>query len=264
MLGSVFAKTLRDQRRLLVGWGVGVAALVLLEGALWPSVRDMPDLDEFLAGYPDAMKNLFNLDAMASGTGFLNVELFSLVLPALFLVFGISRGARMVAGEEEAGTLEVLLVTPLSTTRLLLEKAAGLLAGILVLGAVTAASTLLASVLFDMDVSAGAVVVGSLAMVLLGVEFGWLALAVGAMTGRRSLALGAAGVAAVGGYVLYAGGLMVDALHAWTPWSPFHQALTEGPLDADLPLRFGWLVLGAVVVLLAAPWVFARRDIRTH
>ena len=40
---------------------------------------------------------------MTSGLGFLNAELFSLMLPVLFLIYAIARGARLVAGEEEAG-----------------------------------------------------------------------------------------------------------------------------------------------------------------
>ena len=262
MLVNVFTKTLHDQRRSLTGWSIGVATLILVEGALWPSMRDMPNLDEFLASYPDALKKAFNLGAMTTGTGFLNAELYTLVLPILFLVFGISRGARLVAGEEEAGTLEVVLVTPVSTTRLLLEKAAGLLLALCVLGGVAGASTLLASGLFSMGVSPSSIAVGSLSMVLLGLEYGFLALGVGAMTGRRSFAIGVPSVAAVAAYVVYVAGRMVDELSGLLPWSPFHQALAEGPLGSGLPARFALLVLGAVVVVAVAAPVFARRDIR--
>jgi ABC-2 type transport system permease protein len=261
MVANVFAKTLRDQRRSLVGWSVGIATLILIEGALWPSVRDMPNLDEFLAGYPDALKEAFNLGAMTTGTGFLNAELYTLVLPILFLVHGISRGARLVAGEEEAGTLEVVLVTPVSTTRLLLEKAAGLLVALCVLGGIAGGSTWLASALFSMGISPSSIAVGSVSMVLLGLEYGFLALALGAMTGRRSVAVAVPSVAAVAAYVLYVGGLMVDSLSGWLPWSPFHQALVEGPLADGLPARFAFLALGAALAVTVAGPVFARRDI---
>jgi ABC-2 type transport system permease protein len=260
--GHLFRKTLRDQRRSLVGWSIGIVALVMVEGAIWPSIRDMPNFDELLESYPEGMKEVFGVEGMTTGVGFLNAELFTLVLPALFIIFGIARGARLVAGEEEAGTLEILLVTPLSTTRLVLEKAAALLVSVVLLGLVCASSTVLASAFFSMDVPLGSVAVGSLAMVLLGVEYGWLALTIGAATGRRAVALGTAGVAVVAAYVLYVAGLLVDEVSGWMPWSPFHQALADGPLDEALPARFGWLVLGAVVLLAAAPPIFARRDIR--
>ena len=58
MFRSVFRKTLYDQRRAFLGWSVGVALLVGLMAAIWPSVRDMPNLDEFVANYPEAMREL--------------------------------------------------------------------------------------------------------------------------------------------------------------------------------------------------------------
>jgi ABC-2 type transport system permease protein len=263
-MGVLFTKTLRDQRRALIGWGVGVVALVLVEGAFWPSLRDMKGLDEFLSSYPKGLQKLFNMDAMTTGTGFFNAEVYTLMLPVLFIIFGITRGSRLIAGEEADGTLDVLLVTPLSTTRLYLEKAAALLVAIVVLGVVAALATLVASASFGLGISWTAILVGTLAMVLIGVEFGWLALSVGAMTGRRSAATGTAAVTAVAAYVLYVAGLMVDGLHQWLPWSPFQQALAAGPLDASVPAQFGWLLAGGVLALLVAPPLFARRDVGVH
>lgn len=258
----VLAKTLRDQRRSLIGWSVGIVALLMIEGALWPSVRDMPKLDDLLAGYPEAMKEMFSLDTMSTGEGFLNAELFTLVLPALFIVYGIGRGARLVAGEEEAGTLEIVLVTPVSTTRILMEKAAGLGISVALLGLVSGLATMLVSVVFDMGVPFGHVAVGSLAVVLIGLEYGVVALALGAATGHRLLAVAVTGAAAVAGYLLYVAGMLVEGVSRWMPWSPFHQALAEGPLDGAVPVGFAWLLLGAVLALCLAPPVFARRDIR--
>jgi ABC-2 type transport system permease protein len=60
MFGNVFLKSIYDQRRALLGWAVGIILLVALMIAMWPSVRDMPKLDEFLASYPKAMRELFN------------------------------------------------------------------------------------------------------------------------------------------------------------------------------------------------------------
>jgi ABC-2 type transport system permease protein len=64
--------------------------------------------------------------------------------------------------------------------------------------------------------------------------------------------------------VLYVAGEFVEAVQPWQPASPFHQALTGGPLGAGMPLAYAWMVLaGAVVVAVALP-VFDRRDIATH
>ncbi len=254
-------KTLRDQRRSLVGWGVGVALLVLVESALWPTISDMPDWDETLAGYPEGMRELFDVEAMTTGRGFLNAELFTLLLPALFITFAIARGARLVAGEEEAGTLEVLLVTPLSTGRLLWEKALALALALAGLGVAVALATWVCSLAFGLDISVTQTLAGALALVLLGFEYGALALAVGAATGRRALAIGVATAAAVAAYVLYAAAVFVDWLADWRGWSPFDQALSGGPLGDSVPWELALTgVAGLVVVLLASP-VLARRDI---
>jgi len=264
MLRSVFAKAIRDQRWALVGWGLGVALLVLIESAVWPTMRDMRDLTKFLDSYPQALRDLFGLDAMTTGTGFMNAELFTLMLPLLFMIFGISRGARLVAGEEEAGTLEPVLVTPVSTRGLLLQKAAGLAAAVTMLGLVLALTLLGCSAVYDLGIGLRDTFTGVLAIVLLGIEFGWLALAVGAATGRRAVALGVSGVAAIAAYVLYALGQIVDGLKSWQPLSPFQQALGDGPLGSPPPASLVWVVLMAVVVVGVAVPVFERRDIRAH
>ncbi|GAA1937138.1 ABC transporter permease subunit [Nocardioides marmoribigeumensis] len=258
---TLFRKTMRDQRRALVGWGAGVVLLVLAESALWPTVRDMPDFGELLKSYPEGMRELFNVEAMTTGRGFLNAELFSLLLPALFITYAVGRGARLVAGEEEDGTLEVLLVTPLSTGRLLWEKALALATSVALLGVVLALGTWLCSLVFGLDLSLLQVLAGSLAVSALGLEYGLLALAVGAATARRAVAVGVATAAAVAAYVLYAVALFVDWLADWRGWSPFEQALSAGPLAGSVPWQLVWVGLaGLVAVALAAP-ILARRDI---
>ena len=261
MLRGVYLKTLRDLRRAVLGWSTGLAALVLVEAAVWPSFRDMPDIEDLMAQYPDYMKDLFDIESMTSGLGFLNAELFTLLLPALLVIYAIGRGARLVAGEEDVGTLDILLVTPISSSRVILDKALALLTSVLVLGVALWVVTLGASLAIGMGIDAGEAATGALAQVLLGAEYGALALTVGAATGRRSLAIGAPAALAVAAYVLHALALLVPEIEPWQELSPFHQALAEGPLGAGLPPAFGWLVVGTVVVTVAGCRLLDRRDI---
>jgi ABC-2 type transport system permease protein len=262
MFANVFAKSLRDLRRSVAGWSISIVALVVVMAALWPSIRGMPDLTEFLAAYPEAMKQLFDIEAITTAAGYLNAELFSLLLPGMFIAFGVARGARLVAGDEEDGTLETLVVTPVSRTRLLLDKTAALVVAIAVLGLVLFASTWAAGAVVDMDLGPATIAVGALSMTLLGIEHGVLALAVGAATGRRALAIGVGAVVALAGYVLYVSALFVEAMEPWQPLSPFQQALGDGPLGATaVPIPFAWMPLAALVVLGIAGVVFDRRDI---
>lgn len=258
---NVYTKALWDQRRSLPAWAAALAAMVLLESAMWPSMADMPQLDDYLADFPPAMQEMFSLDQMSTGQGFLNAELFSLVLPLLFIVFGILHGARMVAGEEQAGTLDLLLVTPLTTTRLLVQEVLALVTVVAALGVVVLVSTVVGSAAFDLGIGLGPALAGSLAVTLLGVEFGVIALAVGAVTGHRGLAVGVASALGLATYVLFVAGIFVDGLSSWRGLSPFDQALHAGPLAPGLPGAFAWLVLVPTVVFLASLPVWTRRDI---
>lgn len=264
MLRNVFTKGLYDQRRSLIGWALGIVALLLVEGALWPSIRSMPNLDAFLANYPEAFRKLFNLQDFGTGRGFINAELFSAMVPILFIIFAIGHGARAIAGEEEAGTLDVLLATPISNVRLVLEQAATLAASVASLAVVLWASTIGVSLAFGMGMNAMDLLWAVLAIALLGLEFGWLALAVGAITGRRSAAIAAATIGAVAAYVLFLAAQLVDGLKPWRTISPFYQALHGGPLGGGLSPSFIWLLIGgAAVVALSLP-IFDRRDIGAH
>lgn len=264
MFRTVYLKTLYDQRRGLTGWSLAITILVTIESALWPSFRDMPGLTEMYANFPAELRELFDLEAMTTGLGFLNAELYTLLLPALFIVYGVGRGARLVAGEEEDGTLDLLLVTPVSAGRIVAEKAVALATSIFALAATLLISTVAMSLLFGLGIGVGEAATGALAMALLGFEYGALSLAVGVITGRKAAAIAFATLAAVGGYVLYAAGLLVSSLEPWQPLSPFHQALQGGPLGAGLPLSYLWLLLGSAVLIAAALPVLDRRDIAAH
>lgn len=258
---SIYAKAMWDQRRSLPAWGSAVALLILLESALWPSMASMPSLDAYLAEFPEPLREMFAIDQMATGRGFLNAELFTLMLPLLFLVYGISRGARMMAGEEEGGTLDLLLVTPISAKRVLLEEALALVTGLVVLGGCVLGATIAGSAAFDVGVGPGAAAAGTIAVVLLGVDFGVVALAAGAFTGRRGLAMGTATAVALASYVLFVAGMFVEGFSGWQQVSPFHQALQAGPLASELPLSLLWLIVVPVGVAAITLPLWSRRDI---
>ena len=127
MRRNVFLKTLLDAERALVWWSLGLIGMSTLMIAVYPTVRDNPDLNEMVKDYPEALKAFIafggDLDYV-SGAGYLGSELFAFMVPLLLLIAAIGAGARAIAGEEERGTLDLLLANPLSRRRLVLEKLA--------------------------------------------------------------------------------------------------------------------------------------------
>jgi ABC-2 type transport system permease protein len=262
MLGSVYTKTLRDLRKGFIGWTIGTVALVGFVVVLWPTIRDMDMsvLDE----YPAELRELFSFDAINTGPGYLNSQLFTSMLPIMFIIYGVGAGARLLAREEDAGTLDVLLSTPLSRTRLMVDKAAAAATGLLGLGLVVFVSTWTMAAPAEMGVSARYTAGASLAMVLLGLLYGAIAYSVTAATGRRSVAIAISVSLAVAGYVFYLMAALVDALESWNWITPFHHALGVGPAidaSAGIPLGYLWLAIATVMVVGLVRPIFHRRDL---
>lgn len=263
MNAELVRTTVGDQRRALVAWSIGLLAVVGAMGALWPTVRDLGDLTAYLEGYPPAVRDLFRIDAITTGPGYLDAELFSIVLPAMFIVFAVGRGARLVAGDEESGALDGVLAAPLDRWVVLVSKALGLVVGVALLGAALFLATWLTSVAFGMGVALSGLLAGALAMVALGVAHGLLALAAGAAWGRRSVANAVGGGAAVAGYLLLVGGELVDGLARWQRLSPFHLALVDGPAAGTPPATLLAVVAVGVAAVAASAPRFERRDVGT-
>jgi ABC-2 type transport system permease protein len=260
VFATVFAKTLRDQRRGLVGWSIGTALTVFVMAAIWPSFSDV-DLTSLMAQYPEAMQEIFDVGAMNTGSGYINAELFSLMLPAIFIIFAVARGARLVAGEEEDGTLDLLVTMPVGRRVILLQKSAALAVSLGALAASLFASTWLSSSIFGMGLSALDALNGTLAMFFLGLEFGFVALALSASTGHRALAVGVSAGLAGASYLLYLMAQLVDSLRPLRVLSPFYQAVSAGPVGPTLPPIAWTMVAVALVALAASVPVFDRRDL---
>lgn len=78
MLRNAFVKTLRDTRRAIGWWSLGLIAMAALMVAVYPSVRDNPDLNKMVEDYPDAFKAFLGLSEnvdYTSAVGYLNSEL---------------------------------------------------------------------------------------------------------------------------------------------------------------------------------------------
>jgi ABC-2 type transport system permease protein len=262
MLRDVFTKTLWDARRSLLGWAVAVGAVAAVYAAFWPTV-DTPQMQQALRNYPEGVLQAFNYTDLTSPAGYLGSSVYGLLVPLLVAVFAIAFGTRAVAGDEEAGTLDLLLAHPVSRTRVALQRFAALAAALALVGLVLWLAMLAIAGPAKLEgVTAGELAAMTTQLALFGACIGALALAVGAATGRRALALGAAAGVAVVTYLANGVFSQVEGL-AWTrDLSPWHWYLGGKPLEHGLQAGGSLLLLGATVVLVAAgTWRFNRRDV---
>jgi ABC-2 type transport system permease protein len=262
LLRNPFTKWLYDSRRSLLGWTVAIVAVGLMYAAFWPTVQT-PEMARALEAYPEGLLEAFNYSDVTTAAGYLGSSVYGLLIPLLLVVFAIAAGARAVAGDEDAGTLDLVLAHPVGRTRLALQRFAGLALQVAVVVILLGLAMIgLSTAVEFAGVGPAEFLAISLHLALFGIAFGALAYAIGAATGRKAAALaGSAGVAVLG-YLANAVFPQVEGL-AWARnLSPFHWYLGGSPLVNGVQVSGVLLLLGFAVLLVAlGTWAFGRRDI---
>ena len=266
MSAELTRRELSDHRRALAGWCLGIVAYVAMVSAIFPSIQSSPDFDKLVENYPEILKSLFGISgagSITSGAGYLDVELFSFMLPLLVLVLAIGAGARAFAGEEDAGRLELVLAYPTRRRSAVLAKGAAVALEVVAVCAVIGLTLALLDPVFDLELSGRRLVAALVTVATLGLFHGWLALAVGGAVPSRALAIGVPAAVAAGGY-------LVGGLHGIAGWLDPFRFLSPFWLVGSSPLQRGADTAGVIAVLAAACVVLAagallaeRRDLQT-
>jgi beta-exotoxin I transport system permease protein len=265
MVRTVWTKSLRDQRRALVWWSLGIVLTVLMYAAFWPNIHaNAAQFNQYIEKMPEAIRNMMGGADFGTPEGYVQTELFSLLGPILLLVYAIGAGARSIAGEEEAGTLDLVLSTPLARHRFLLDKFGSMASATLYLAVLLWLALAVLGPMYDLRLPLQGLTAATLNLFLLALAFGAIALLVGTATGSKGAAIGAASGLAVVTFVLNTLAPSVAALRPFRFLTPFHsysshQPLTNGFNAIDLLVLAGISVVALVIALAS----FERRDLAT-
>jgi ABC-2 type transport system permease protein len=262
---TIAQRSWRDHWKGILAWIGGLVGIAVVQLSVYPSVRDTAvSTMDFVNAFPEAFKAMFRISDYTSGPGYLSVELFSMLVPLVFIAVGASWGSAATAGEEESGTADLLIALPISRTRVILAKMAATAALILVLGALLVATLAIGSRILDMQVPVERIAAATAASALLGLLFSGIGFLIGAWSGRRAAALGVSIGLAIGGYLLFSLAPLADTLERTLPFNPFQWSIGSDALmdgwNADYLLRLSAVSL---VLLAAAVLAFRRRDIGT-
>jgi ABC-2 type transport system permease protein len=263
-MSAMMRKSLRDQRRSMIGWTMGVVGVALMYAAVYPSIQDSAaELRDYVSKLPDAIKTLIGGEDYTSPAGYLRSELFSTMAPLLFLIFAIGAGARATAGEEEHRTLDLLLSTPTRRGEVATDKALAALVTMIVLGTATFAAVALIGPVFSLSLPAADLAAACVMVTLLGAVFGSISLAVGSATGRRVLANAVASGLAVVAFIVNALAPSVGWLEPLRPFSPVRWYMEPDPLTTGLhPMNLAVLAGVMLVMYVIAHVAFLRRDLQ--
>jgi ABC-2 type transport system permease protein len=260
---SLFLKTLRDLRGQILGWGLGLGLLALLIAALYPAFQDQMSLMvDLLAGYPPAVTAFFgDMSDMGQWEGWLKVEFFSWI-PPILAIFSVGTGTGLIAGEEERGTLDLLLSHPIRRWRVVAEKFAAFVAATLLICLCVGLFLIVGSLMIGETESLDGLLLATLNMAPITLAGGTFALMASTVLRSRRVATMAAIIVIIGSWFVDSLGKAVDVLEPYRPFTLFHyhtgDVVMTSNLDwGDVGMLLGLTILFFVISLLA----FQRRDI---
>lgn len=260
-VSHIWVKTFSDHRGLVIIAGILIFAIALMEGAVYPLIDDMVIL--LAQQLPDALMAMTGGGDLSTPQGFYQLEVFGLVGPIAVIAVAVTIGAGAIAGEEARGTMGLLLANPIRRSFVIWQKWIAMILGTALVGLATYAGTYAGSLAGSLDLDLGNIAATVLLMTLLGLAFGALALAIGAVTGQpRRAIFGAAGAALVF-FLLNSFLPMSDSLAGYARVSPFYYFLTSDPLSQGLDWVHAAVLAGLSLILVAFSFfAFERRDVR--
>src|SRR5205809_3575302 len=123
-----FTMAVRLRIRSTVLTAAGMASVILMVGALFPSVGDsIGRLD-----VPEGVAELLGGADYGTIAGWMRSEIGAVYGPLVTAATAITAAAGSTAAEEENGILGLVLAHPIGRSRLILEKAAAVVVGVLI------------------------------------------------------------------------------------------------------------------------------------
>lgn len=256
----ITALDLRLRRRACLGYALGLGAYVLIIVALYPTFAHDTSLDRF--GNSKVAALFGASGSLTSPTGWLNANVYGNFLPLIVLVLTMGYGATCLAGQDDDGTLGLIATLPVSRRRLVADKLVALVAQA-VPAAVLSAGIVMAGPVWELHIGVWPALGTTLACLLLGIDFGVIAMLAGIVTGSRGSALGVAAALAAASYLISSLAPVTHWVHPIRFGSLFYWAVGNGQLVHG-PSAVGLLVLATVAAVFAVLAVRAFDAMDVH
>lgn len=260
---SVARKTAGDLRWHVVGYGLGLGVLAAAVVTIYPSYAATAEQIELPAVYEAFFGE--GVTDFSRPRAFLQVEFFAWV-PLILATFAVINGTGLLAAEEGAGTLEILLAQPIRRRGVFLQKLLALAAATGAIHLLAALGFLLSAPFVDLRDEIGPLELFAAMFSVAPFALCCVALSVlaAAITPARGLAAGLMTITVIMSYLLNALADLVAGLDWVRYLSPFfysdaQRVLTSGVTWWHQALLLAAAGVAAVLALLA----FERREIGT-
>ena len=261
MLADIIWLDIANRRRSIAGYCLGMAVYALIVVAMFPAFKTSTSLDNLIRNDATAAA-LFGVNGPISSTGgWLNGNIYANFFPLIMLLLTIGYGAACLAGQDEDGTLGTLAALPVRRGAIVAQKAAAMAvqaAGL----AVTVAVLVIIGRSFQLSVTVTAVTAVSAAVFLMGLDFGLVTMAIGALTGRKGTAIGVGTALAAASYLVRSLAPVVSWISPGRYASLFYWSVGNGQISQGVSLGdFAVLIATGLCALAATLIAFRRLDI---
>ena len=251
---------LRSRWRAMLGWTIGLVAF----GALYTGI--FPEMSDEMASLADL--SVYQVMGISMGTFKEYIgSVVLLFMPILLGVYAIITSTKALAGEEDAGTLELLMAKPINRWQIVCAKTLAIGASIFVVllfsGFGHAAVLAAVNASFETNLAPMQLFVANLNSWFIIMAFAMISLFLGAVLPSRRLASMTATVILIVSYFGENIGSMVDSMKWMRPWSLFTYYDTSASIfDHGMEAGDMLVTLGtAVVFFLLALVAFQTRNV---
>jgi len=259
---SIYLKTLRGLRVPIFGWGLGMGILIAVVVSAIQSLVATPQARASLVALGSTFSWVAEPVKIDTPGGYVTWKYgFSILLVAIWPILSLSG---LLRGEEERGSMDVLLTLPRTRLRVALEKVAAMWTGLLLMGLLVGLLAYAGGAKVNADYTLGDALLFGFNLAVISAVFGAIALFLAQFFSERRTAAGAASA------VLFLA-IVMDMVHRvvhGTDWvsqiSPVYYYNLSKPLIPSYGTSYGallFLIALAVLFTAAGIWLFARRDI---
>lgn len=189
MFSSIFTKTLYEKRWSLLGWAIGLLAMTIMTMIFYPNFKHA-EFEAMFKSMPESLKPLVgSAESFKTIPGYIAQQVYGPQIPIFLIVMGIMLFIGIGIGDEDRGTLQTLLVQPVSRTKVYWQKA---LAGatLIMLATLAIAVGVLVSLIFIHETySLSRLIAVTLSTFLMVMAFSSVAFGIGLGLGKKSLAI---------------------------------------------------------------------------
>ena len=268
LLGSVAGKSLWDRKRTILYWAAGIASLLLVTFSAWPALSEnSAAMESMVNALPTEMFAMFGMtdpSSLTTPAGFISSRAYLNMGPLIIIVFTVGGVSALVAREERSGVLDMVLSNPLTRRSVLLQKVAALAGQSALIGLVLTIVAFAGNAIWDTDLVPINMVGANVGLVLIGLFFGGMALALWSLMASGGSAVAITSGVAIISYFVNGLGSVVEPIGVVRPLSPFYWYIGDtAPLAKGIEPAYLLLLIGALAFTAVATWHFDSRDLAT-